>query len=105
MKKTKVILLLFILFVTFQYSKVFSKINNSVIISVGDQPITQLDLIKEMKIISIITNNKIDDNNKEGIKNIAVQALIKRKIKEQTQLSYAFNYIYLFENKKGCQPL
>tara|TARA_Y100001970_G_scaffold36919_1_gene45555 strand:+ start:1221 stop:2147 length:927 start_codon:yes stop_codon:yes gene_type:complete len=82
MKKTKVILLLFILFVTFQYSKVFSKINNSVIISVGNQPITQLDLIKEMKIISIITNNKIDDNNKEGIKNIAVQALIKRKIKE-----------------------
>ncbi len=59
-----------------------SIIKNSVIISVGNLPITQLDLVKEMRLISILTNNKIDNSNKEQIKAIAVQALIKRKVKE-----------------------
>ena len=35
-----------------------------------------------MKLIAVITNNKINDSTKEQIKKIAVQALIKRRIKE-----------------------
>ena len=63
-------------------SKSFSNINNSVIISVGNLPITYVDLIKEMKLISLLTKNTIDSSNKEQIKAIAVQSIIKRKIKE-----------------------
>ena len=39
-------------------------------------------MVKEMKLISIISGNKIDDTNKVQIKNIAAKSLIKRKIKE-----------------------
>ena len=35
-----------------------------------------------MRLVSIISNNKIDNSNKEQIKNIAAKSLIKRKIKE-----------------------
>ena len=63
-------------------SKSFSNINNSVIISVGNLPITYVDLIKEMQLISLLTKNTIDSSNKEQIKAIAVQSIVKRKIKE-----------------------
>jgi len=82
MKKEKILNYLFILFFLFQTSQVFAKISNSIIITVGNLPITQLDLVKEMKLVSIISNNKIDTSNKEQIKNIAAKSLIKRKIKE-----------------------
>ena len=72
-------LIFFFLFIT---TKSFSNINNSVIISVGNIPITSLDLIKEMRLISILTNNQIDNSNREQIKAIAVNSLIKRKVKE-----------------------
>ena len=51
-------------------SKSFSNINNSVIISVGNLPITYVDLIKEMKLISLLTKNTIDSSNKEQIKEL-----------------------------------
>jgi len=82
MEKNKIRSFLVILFLIFVTSGAHASINNSVIISVGNLPITYLDLVKEMKIISIISNNKIDDSNKEQIKDIAVKTLIKRKIKE-----------------------
>ena len=81
MKKIRVINVIIIIFFLLT-SNSFSKINNSVIISVGNLPITYLDLVKEMRLIALMSNNKIDDSNKEQFKNIAVQALIKRKIKE-----------------------
>ena len=82
MKKEKILNCLFILFFLFQTSQAFAKISNSIIITVGNLPITHLDLVKEMRLVSIISNNKIDNSNKEQIKNIAAKSLIKRKIKE-----------------------
>ena len=82
MKKEKILNYLFILFFLFQTSQAFAKISNSIIITVGNLPITHLDLVKEMRLVSIISKNKIDNSNKEQIKNIAAKSLIKRKIKE-----------------------
>tara|TARA_B100000029_G_scaffold310436_1_gene302959 strand:+ start:4493 stop:5425 length:933 start_codon:yes stop_codon:yes gene_type:complete len=82
MKKEKILNYLFILFFLFQTSQVFAKISNAVVITVGNLPITYLDIVKEMKLVSIISGNKIDDSNKEQIKNIAAKSLIKRRIKE-----------------------
>ena len=45
---------LFIFF--FSFTKVNSNISNSVVVSVGNLPITYLDLIKEMKLISLLNN-------------------------------------------------
>jgi len=82
MKKNIVIKYIFLIFFLFSNTSAYSNIDNSVIISVGNTPITYLDLVKEMKLISIISKNKINEKNKEQIKKIAIQSLIKRKIKE-----------------------
>tara|TARA_Y100000590_G_scaffold528_1_gene731 strand:- start:16741 stop:17673 length:933 start_codon:yes stop_codon:yes gene_type:complete len=82
MTKKKIRSFIVIFFLIFIASEVRAAINNSVIIAVGNLPITYLDLVKEMKIISIISNNKIDNSNREQIKGIAVKTLVKRKIKE-----------------------
>ena len=61
---------------------VYSQINNKIIISVGDYPITTVDLLKEIKLIAILSDTDINQNNREQIKGLAVKSLIKRNIKE-----------------------
>ena len=82
MKKKIYLFFFVIIFFLFQNKIVFSQIENSVIISVGDYPITRLDLLKEIKLIAILSNTEINQNNKEQIKGLAVKSLIKRNIKE-----------------------
>ena len=82
-------------------SKTNSNINNSVIISVGNQPITYLDLIKEMRLISFLNNIKLDSSNRETFKSVAVQGLITRKIKEIEINKYKINEF----NTKDLQNL
>jgi hypothetical protein len=65
----------------FQTDILFSQTNNKIIITVGKYPITHFDLFKEVKMISILSNNEINENNKEQIEKLAVTSLIKRKIK------------------------
>ena len=84
---------IFILFSLFYYEKSFSEINNSIIISVGNQPITKLDLLKEIKMVAILSNTNISNENKEQIKKLAVQSLINRTIKNQEIIKYGIeNY-------------
>ena len=73
---------LIIFFFFIQTDKIFSQTNNSIIISVGNHPITRLDLLKEIKLIAILSNTKITDSNQEQIKTLAVKSLIKRNIKK-----------------------
>ncbi len=72
---------LIIFFFFIQTDKIFSQTNNSIIISVGNNPITRLDLLKEIKLIAILSNTQINDVNQEQIKALAVKSLIKRNIK------------------------
>ena len=82
MKKKVSIYFLTIFFFLFQTDRLFSQINNSIIISVGDYAITRLDLLKEIKLIAILSNTQINDSNQEHIKALAVKSLIKRNIKK-----------------------
>ena len=66
----------------FNIEKTVFASNNSIIITVGNLPITSLDLMKEIKIISLLSNNEINASNKEEIKNMAIQSLVKRSIKK-----------------------
>ena len=65
----------------FQADILFGQINNRIIITVGKYPITYFDLFKEIKMISILSNSEINENNREQIKKLAITSLIKRKIK------------------------
>ena len=82
MKKKFPIIFFIIIFFLLQNKIVHSQINNKIIISVGDYPITTIDLLKEIKLIAILSDTDINQNNREQIKGLAVKSLIKRNIKE-----------------------
>ena len=101
MKKIIYLFFFVIIFFLFQNKLVFSQTENSVIISVGDYPITRLDLLKEIKLIAILSNTEINQNNREQIKGLAVKSLIKRNIKEnEIKRRNIFKY-----NKKQLETL
>jgi len=73
--------LITIFLLLFQADILFGQTNNKIIIVVGKYPITHFDLFKEVKMISILSNSEINENNREQIKKLAIASLIKRKIK------------------------
>jgi hypothetical protein len=81
MRKKIYINLITVFLLLFQADILFGQTNNKIIITVGNYPITYFDLLKEVKMISILSNSEINENNKEQIKKLAVTSLIKRKIK------------------------
>jgi len=81
MRKKIYINLITVFLLLFQADILFGQTNNKIIITVGKYPITHFDLFKEVKMISILSNSEINENNREQIKNLAVASLIKRKIK------------------------
>ena len=101
MKKKINLIFFIIIFFLLQNKIVLSQIENSVIISVGDYPITRLDLLKEIKLIAILSNTEINQDNKEQIQGLAVKSLIKRNIKEnEIKRRNIFKY-----NKKQLEAL
>ena len=81
MRKKIYINLITVFLLLFQADILFGQTNNKIIITVGKYPITYFDLFKEVKMISILSNSEINENNKEQIEKLAVASLIKRKIK------------------------
>ena len=82
MKKKLSIFFFILIFFLLPNKNVHSQINNKIIISVGDYAITTVDLLKEIKLIAVLSNTDINQNNREQIKGLAVKSLIKRNIKE-----------------------
>ena len=81
MRKKIYINLITVFLLLFQADTLFGQTNNKIIITVGKYPITYFDLFKEVKMISILSNSEINENNREQIKNLAIASLIKKKIK------------------------
>ena len=82
MKKKLPLFFFIVMFFLLQNKIVHPQINNKIIISVGDYPITTVDLLKEIKLIAILSDTDINQKNREQIKALAVKSLIKRNIKE-----------------------
>jgi len=74
--------LLVIFFLFLGADRLFAETKNSIIITVGNYPVTRLDLIKEVKLITVLSRISINQNNRKEIQDLAVQALVKRAIKE-----------------------
>ena len=55
--------LLIIFFLFFSTERLVGETNNSIIITVGNHPITRLDLIKEIKFIAILSKVNINERN------------------------------------------
>tara|TARA_Y100000590_G_scaffold457362_1_gene609837 strand:- start:11404 stop:12324 length:921 start_codon:yes stop_codon:yes gene_type:complete len=76
----KKLLIIFFLFLSTE--RLVAETNNSIIITVGNYPITRLDLINEIKFITVLSKTNINEENKEQIKSLAIQTLVKRAIKK-----------------------
>ena len=65
-----------------------AELNNKVIITVGDEIITNYDLTREIKYLSTITIGKFKSLKKKESKKIAIDSLIKDKIKINALANY-----------------
>ena len=78
-KIKKIILIILISFIFIE--KVNSEINDSLFMTVGDKPITQSDLVNEIKLILILTNQTYSAEKRDQLHKIAVESTIKRTLK------------------------
>ena len=62
--------------------KVNAKIEDALLITVGDKAITKSDIVDEIKIILILNNESYSDDKKEKLHKQAVSSTIKRNIKQ-----------------------
>ena len=58
-----------------------AELNNKVIISVGDEIITNYDVDREIKYLNVITVGRIGELDNQESKKIAIDSLIKDKVK------------------------
>jgi len=81
MKFKKSIKLLFFILTLFYFNNIFAKINNNIVVKVGTEIITSLDVENEIKTQILISKNKISQETINAFKNNAIEALIRKSLK------------------------
>ena len=79
-KIKKIIFLVFILFICIDRTE--AEINDSLFMTIGNKPITQSDLVNEIKIILILNNESYSSEKRDRLQEVAIKSTIKRTIKE-----------------------
>ena len=80
--------ILIILLLIFQNSYLFGKINNSIIVKVGNEIITSIDVENEIKTLLFLRNLNINQENINRSKDYAIKALIRNSIKKSEIKKY-----------------
>ena len=80
--------ILIILLLIFQNSYLFSKINNSIIVKVGNEIITSIDVENEIKTLLFLKNLDINQENINRSKDYAIKTLIRNSIKKSEIKKY-----------------
>ena len=75
-KKLSIILIIFFILVDSN-----AAIKDSLFATVGNKAITRSDIIKEIKIILILSNQGFDEERRKQLETSAIQAAVNRKIK------------------------
>ena len=91
MIKIKKILTITILFSFFFVANGNTLIKDSLFATVGGKAITNSDIINEIKIILILTGKSFSEDKRDKLQAAAVQAVIKRKVKEIEIENYNFS--------------
>ena len=60
-----------------------TEINDALYMTVGNRPITQSDIVNEIKILLILNNEIYSEDKRDGLQEIAIQTIIKRNIKQE----------------------
>ena len=79
--KVKSILFFFILFLSL-FQNVFSSINDRIIAKVGNEIVTNFDIINEINTILALSNKQADKNDLKNLQGIAFSSLKKILIKK-----------------------
>tara|TARA_B110000438_G_C15741980_1_gene618897 strand:- start:251 stop:1192 length:942 start_codon:yes stop_codon:yes gene_type:complete len=75
--------IIFLIFLVFCYSKkAGGEITDGLFMTVGNKPITQSDIVNEIKLILILTNQSYSAKKRDELHEIAVKSTVKRVIKE-----------------------
>jgi len=85
---TKVLKLQIIFFIFFFKAKLFSNVENKIIVKVDDKIITTLDVEREIKTFLIVNNLEINKRNVISTKNLSINALIRKTIKNKEIKKY-----------------
>ena len=78
MMQNKIKKFLIILLLIFQHSYLFGKINNSIVVKVGNEIITSLDVENEIKTLLVLRNLNLNQENIDRTKDYAIKTLIKK---------------------------
>ena len=81
-KKIIILFLTFFLFIGFS-TKVHSNSSYKIVVLIDEEPITNYDLLKEIAYMNIISLGKIAEFNQENINKIAIESLIKERVKKK----------------------
>ena len=71
-----------VLFLIISIEKANTKITNSLFMTIGDKPITQSDIVDEIKIILILNNESYSNEKRDQLHELAIKSTIKRNIKK-----------------------
>ena len=71
-----------VLFLIISIEKANTKITNSLFMTIGDKPITQADIVNEIKIILILNNESYSNEKSNQLHELAIKSTIKRNIKK-----------------------
>ena len=69
------------LFLLINIEKVNAEIKDSLFMTIGNKPITQSDIVDEIKIILILNNQSYSDDKRDQLHELAVRSTVKRTIK------------------------
>ena len=72
----------FALFLLISIEKANTEISDSIFMTIGNKPITQSDLVDEIKIILILNNEGYSDEKRDKLHELAVKSTVKRTIKK-----------------------
>ena len=69
------------LFLLINIEKVNAEIKDSLFMTIGNKPITQSDIVDEIKIILILNNESYSEERRDKLHELAVKSTVKRTIK------------------------
>jgi len=81
------------LFLLISIEKANTEISDSIFMTIGNKPITQSDLVNEIKIILILNNEGYSDEKRDKLHELAVKSTVKRTIKKiELERNNYFNF-------------
>jgi len=71
-----------VLFLLISIQKTNTEIKDSLFMTIGNKPITDSDIVDEIKIILILNNQSYSDEKRDQLHELAVKSTVKRTIKD-----------------------